>query len=270
LTRIEPRRGLGQLQLAEIWRHGGLLWFLVWRDLKLRYKQAAFGIAWVVLQPVLMMLIFTIFFGHLIHVPSEGLPYPVFLYAGLLPWTMFANSLSKASQSLVSDAHLITKVYFPRVLLPVASTLGSLVDFTISFIVLVALMIHYRVPVSAHIVFVLGFVLMAMVAALAASLWLGALNVRYRDVQATLPFIVQFWFFATPIVYPSELVKGVWRSVYRLNPMVSVIDGFRWALLGSTTPRVGLIAVSAAVAVAGLIGGLIFFRSLERSFADWV
>ena len=270
MIRVEARRGIARLDLGDVLDHLELLTFFVWRDLKVRYKQATLGVAWVALQPLLMMILFSIFFGKLVHVPSDGLPYPVFLYAGLLPWTLFSTGLTNASQSLVSSAHLITKVYFPRIVIPLAAATAAVVDFLIAFLVLVVLMVVYAVRPGTVVVWLPAFILLVLITSLAASLWLGALNVRYRDVQATLPFIVQFWFFATPVVYPSTLVKGSWRAVFALNPMAGAIDGFRWALLRDPPPSALPLVISTAVALLALLGGIVFFRSLERSFADWV
>jgi lipopolysaccharide transport system permease protein len=247
-----------------------LLYFLVWRDIKVRYKQTALGAAWAVLQPVLTMLVFTVFFGRLAKVPSDGIPYPVFAFAALLPWQLFAFALTEASNSLVSNQNLITKVYFPRLLVPIASILAGLVDFAIAFLVLVVLMVYYRIVPTAAVAILPLFILLAVMTALAVGLWLSTLNVRFRDVRYTVPFLTQFWMFATPVAYPSSLVPKQWRTWYGLNPMAGVVEGFRWALLGKSESPGPMLWVSVAAVLAMLLGGLYYFRRTEAIFADVV
>lgn len=245
------------------------MWFFIWRDVKVRYKQTALGIAWAVLQPVMNMLIFTLVFSRLAHVATGGVPYPVFAFCGLLPWQLFAFSLTESSNSVVTNERLISKVYFPRILVPVSAACAGLVDTAVSFLVLMALFAWYGIRPGAALAALPVFLLMALVTALAVGIWLAALNVQYRDVRYVLPFITQFWLFATPVAYPAALVPPRWRVVYGLNPMTGVVEGFRWCLLGGSVPGV-LVGVSAAIVVLLLIGGLYYFRSVERGFADVV
>ena len=270
VTHIVPRTGWAALKLGELWRYRELLYFFVWRDIKVRYKQTILGAAWAVLQPFLTMVVFSIFFGRLANVPSDDLPYPVFAYAALVPWTFFANGLTQASNSVVSNAGMVKKIYFPRLTLPVASVLAGLVDFALAFVVLVGMMFFFNIAPTSNIVWLPLLLLLALVTALGVSLWLAALNVRFRDVRYTVPFLVQFWLFITPIAYPSSLVDGPWRLLYSLNPMVGVVEGFRWALLGTDTTPGPVIIVSSLVALFLLLGGLIYFRRMESSFADIV
>ena len=267
---IRPSSGWISLKLKEVWNYRELLYFLVWRDIKVRYKQTALGAAWAIIQPFFSMVIFSLFFGKLAKMPSDGIPYPIFAYTALVPWTFFANGLSQSSNSLVDSANLIRKVYFPRLTIPIANVLSGLVDFGLAFIVLIGLMLYYGVVPSARMVFLPAFLLLALVTALAVGLWLSVLNVEYRDVRYTLPFLTQFWMFATPIVYPSSLLKEPWRTVYGLNPMVGVVEGFRWALLGTKNSPGPMIAVSAVASLALLVGGAFYFRRMEKTFADVV
>jgi homopolymeric O-antigen transport system permease protein len=268
-TRLSARRGTG-LQFGELWAYRELLYFLVWRDIKVRYKQTALGAAWAILQPVLTMVVFTLFFGNLAKVPSDGIPYPLFSFTGLVPWTLFAYSLTESSGSLVSNQNLITKVYFPRLIIPLASVLSGLVDFAISFGVLLLLMLYYGVVPTVYIWTVPLFVLLAIAAALSVGIWLSALNVEFRDVRYTIPFLTQLWMFVTPLAYASSLVPPRWRIVYGLNPMAGVVEGFRWALLGRTAAPSVLLAISVAVVIVLLVGGILYFRRMERTFADVV
>ena len=268
VTVIEPPSAWVPIRLGEIWEFRDLLYFLSWRDLKVRYKQTFIGAAWAVLQPLLTMIVFTVFFGRLAKIPSDGFPYPVFSFCGLLPWQLFAFALSETSNSLVANKQLVTKVYFPRLLLPVSSLVVGVVDFLIAFVVLLGLMVGYGLLPTWRVVFLPAFVLLALVAALGVGLWLAALNVKYRDVRYTLPFLTQFWMLATPIAYPSSLLSPKWRWVYGLNPMAGVVEGFRWALLGAREAIGPMLVVSAGASVLILIGGLFFFRRIERSFAD--
>jgi lipopolysaccharide transport system permease protein len=266
---IRPSRGWVALDLRALWRYRELLYFLTWRDIKVRYKQTIFGAAWAILQPLFTMIVFSVFFGRLAKMPSDGIPYPIFAYCALVPWSYFAGALDRASNSLVGSSHLITKVYFPRLAIPVSAVMAGLVDFGIAFVVLLGMMLYYGfVPTIAALTLPL-FLLLAIAAALAVGLWLSALNVQYRDVRYTVPFLTQFWLFATPIAYPSSLVPEQWRALYGLNPMAGVVEGFRWALLGKEPPG-PLLVVSTVVVVLLLIGGLYYFRRMEKTFADLV
>ena len=267
---IRPARGWVSLNLRELWEYRELLYFLVWRDVKVRYKQTALGATWAILQPFLTMVVFSVFFGGLAKVPSDGIPYPVFSFAALVPWQLFAHALTESGNSLVASQQLITKVYFPRLVIPMSAVLAGLVDFGIAFVVLLGMMAYYGIMPTAAILTLPLFLLLAVAAALAVGLWLSALNVQYRDVRYTLPFLTQFWMYATPIAYPSSLVPERLRSVYGLNPMAGVVEGFRWALLG-TAGNVGpMVFVSAFAVTVLLIGGLMYFRRMEDTFADVV
>ncbi|HET6573939.1 MAG TPA: ABC transporter permease [Fimbriiglobus sp.] len=270
VTRIRPSGGWRALDLAELWRYRELLFFLTLRDVKLRYKQTALGIAWAVLQPLLTMAVFTIFFGKLGKMPSDGKPYAVFVLAALVPWQLFAYALTQSSNSLVAEQRLITKVYFPRLIVPVASVLAGLVDFAVAFVLLLLLMAGYGVVPSWGVLAAPVFALFAVLTALAVGLWLSALNVQYRDVRYTIPFLTQFWLFVTPVAYPASIVPEAYRPLYGLNPMAGVVEGFRWALLGTDAPDWGLVTVSAGVVVLLLTGGLFYFRRMEKTFADVV
>jgi lipopolysaccharide transport system permease protein len=267
---ITASRGWISLHLGELWSYRELLFFLVWRNVKVRYKQTALGVAWAVLQPLVTMVVFSVFFGRLVGVPSDGLPYPVFTYTALLPWQLFAQALTESSNSLVSSQHLITKVYFPRLVIPLSAVLSGLVDFCFSFFVLLGLLLFYGIAVTLNIVALPVLVLLTLATALSVGLWLSALGVQYRDVRYIVPFLTQSWLFITPIAYSSSLVPERWRGVYGLNPMTGVVEGFRWALLGQTGGTVTLVAVSSVAVALLLIGGLIYFRRAERVFADVV
>jgi lipopolysaccharide transport system permease protein len=270
VIRIQPSRGWVSLKLGEIWAYRDLLYFLAWRDVKIRYKQTALGAAWAILQPVFTMLIFTLFFGRLAKMPSDGIPYSIFAFAALVPWTFFANGLSQSSNSLVGNAHLIKKVFFPRLIVPISSILSGLVDFALAFLVLLGMCVFYRMPLTGAILWVPFLLALTLATALGAGLWLSALNVQFRDVRHAVPFLVQAWMFASPIAYPSSLLSEPWRTIYGLNPMVGVVEGFRWALLGTSTAPGPLLVVSSLAALALLIGGAFYFRRMERSFADVV
>lgn len=267
---ITPTRGWAALNLREVWQYRELLYFLTWRDVKVRYKQTAIGAAWAVLQPFMTMVVFSIIFGRLAGVPSDGVPYPVFTYAALLPWTFFASALTQSGTSLVNNANLVSKVYFPRLVIPVAAVLAGAVDFAVAFVVLLGLMLFYGIVPGVAVLAVPLFLLLAFMVALGVGLWLSALDVKYRDVRYTIPFLTQFWLFATPVAYPSSLIPEQWRLLYGLNPMVGVVEGFRWALLGQQAASGDLILVSIIVVVALFVGGLFFFRRVERDFADVV
>ena len=268
--RIQPSQGWVSLQLRDLWTYRELLYFFIWRDVKVRYKQTALGAAWAVIQPLFTMLIFSLFFGRLARIPSDGLPYPLFAYAALVPWTFFAQGLTQSADSLVGQGNLIKKIYFPRLAIPLSTVSAGLVDFSISFTVLLGMMARYGVRPSRNIIWLPFLLLLAFATSLGAGLWLSALNVRFRDVKYALPFIVQFWMFATPIAYPSTLLHGQWRTVFALNPMVGVAEGFRWALLGTKTAPGPMLLASTIAALLVLIGGAFYFRRMEKSFADVV
>lgn len=267
---IKPSRSLFNLELAAVWEFRELLYFLVWRDVKVRYKQTIIGVAWAVLQPLMTMIIFTVIFGHLANIPSDGLPFSIFTFAALLPWNYFSQAISRVGLSLVGEANLIMKVYFPRLIIPIASVVAPLTDFFVSFLVLLVMMGWFGITPGWNILCLPVFLLLAVMTALAIGLWLSPLNVRYRDIGHTIPFLIQFWLFASPVAYPVSLVPEKWRLLYSLNPMVGVIEGFRWALLGTQSPAFGVMAVSAVVVVALLLGGIVFFKRMERTFADVV
>lgn len=265
---VQPSSGWIALNLAELWQYRELLYFMTWRDVKVRYKQTVLGAAWAILQPFFAMVVFSLFFGRLAGVPSDGLPYPVFAFAALVPWQMFANGLNQSSASMVTGANLIKKVYFPRLVLPISAVLSGGVDFLLAFGVLIAMMAWFGVVPTAAIVWLPLLVLLALATALGAGLWLTAMNVQFRDVRHALPFLINAWMFATPIAYPSSLLPEPWRSLYGLNPMAGVVEGFRWALLGTDTAPGAIVWVSALAAVALLLSGAFYFRRMERSFAD--
>ena len=267
---IRPSRGRLALNLRELWQYRELLYFLVWRDVKVRYKQTALGAAWAIIQPFFTMVVFSVFFGLLARVPSEGMPYPIFAYSALVPWMFFANAVTQASNSLVDQERLITKVYFPRLIIPSAVVLAGLVDLAIAFGVLLGMMLFYGIPPTPAIWAIPFFILLAAATALGVGLWLSALNVQYRDVRYAVPFLVQFWLFATPIAYPSSLVPEPWRAFYGLNPMAGVVEGFRWALLGKAHLPGMLLVVSICTVALLLIGGLLYFKRMERTFSDVV
>jgi lipopolysaccharide transport system permease protein len=267
---IDARESRLGNQFRDLWAYRELLYFLAWRDFKVRYKQTVLGAAWAIIQPLFTMVVFSIFFGYLGKIPSDGIPYPVFAYCALLPWSLFAHALNESSNSLVNNQGLLTKVYFPRLIIPIAPLFVGLVDFGIAFVVLLGLMLFYGILPGFPLIAAPLFVLMAVVTALAVGMWLSALNVQYRDVRYTIPFLTQLWLFATPVAYPSSLLPEPWRSLYGLNPMAGVVEGFRWALLGRTTAPGPLIAVSCLAVIALLIGGLWYFNRMEQTFADVV
>lgn len=269
-TTVRPSSGWVAVRPGELWDYRELFYFLTWRDIKVRYKQTAFGAAWAVLQPFLTMVVFSLFFGSLAGISSGDVPYPVFAFAALVPWTFFATAVALAGNSLVEQERILAKVYFPRLIVPTAAVLACLVDFAIAFVVLLIMMLVYGIVPSAAILTLPFFVLLAALAALAVSLWLSALNVLYRDVRYVIPFLVQLWLFVSPVAYPSSLVPEPWDAVYGLNPMAGVIDGFRWALLSEAEPPGPMLAVSVLATGALLAGGLLYFRRMERSFADVV
>lgn len=270
--KIEPSHGWALPRLKEIWEYRELVYFLAWRDIKVRYKQTVLGGAWAVIQPFMTMIVFTVFFGILAKVPSDGVPYPVFAYTALVPWTYFANSLTQASNSTVFARGLVDKVYFPRVILPVAAMVSGLVDFAIAFVVLLGLLLYYGMfPTLSNLLLLPALMLFAIITSLGVGLWLSTLNVLYRDVAFVAPFILQFWLFATPVAYSSSLVPARWRVLYGINPMTGVVQGFRGALLGiGTTGFDPMLLVSVAISLLLLVTGLIYFRNYERTFADFV
>ncbi len=270
VTTIGPASTSFCLELRELWDYRELIYFLAWRDVKVRYKQTVLGAAWAIVQPFTTMVVFSIFFGRLAHLPSEGVPYPIFAYSALVPWTFFATALAQATNSLIAHERVIAKVYFPRLVLPVASLLAGLPDLLIAFSVLVVLMLAYGVTPTVAVVTTPLFALLAMATALAVGLWLSALNVQYRDVRYALPFLIQFWLFATPIAYPSTLLPEPWRDLYGLNPMAGVVEGFRWALLGTAETSLWMLLLSMAATTVLLLGGIYYFRRVEKSFADVV
>ena len=269
-TIIEPSRGWVSLELREIWEYRELLFFLIWRDVKVRYKQTVLGAAWAIIQPFTAMVIFSIVFGRLARLPSDGLPYPIFTYTALLPWNFFATALSRSGGSLVGSASLITKVYFPRLIIPISAAVGGAVDFAIAFLILLGMMAFYGILPTAAVLAMPLLLLLALATALGVGLWLSALNVRYRDVGYIIPFLVQVWLYASPVAYSSSLVPEHWRPLYGLNPMAGVVEGFRWALLGTAWQPGPLIAVSVGVVIVILVSGALYFRRTEKTFADVV
>ena len=267
---IRPPQGWSSLGLRELWEYRELLYFLVWRDVKVRYKQTALGAAWAVIQPVFMMVAFSLFFGKLGGIPSDGVPYPVFTFCALLPWQLFAHALTESSNSLVGNQNLLTKVYFPRLVVPISAVLGGLVDFAIAFVILLGMMAYFGIVPGVAVLTLPFFILLAVMTALGVGLWLSALNVQYRDVRYTIGFLIQFWLFATPVAYPSSLIPEGWRALYGLNPMAGVVEGFRWALLGKAAAPGPLLAVSVGVVVLIFVSGLYYFRRMEETFADLI
>ena len=270
IIRISSSTSWLALRLGELWNHRELLYFFVWRDVKVRYKQTAIGAAWAIIQPLLTVFTFTIIFDKFAKMPSDGLPYPVFSYAALLPWNYFAKSLNGSIGSVVESANLITKVYFPRLLLPIAATVSGLIDFGISFIFLLVMMAWYGILPTWGALLLPGFILLAMLTALSVGLWLAVINVRFRDVGQVTSFLIQIWLFASPVAYPVSVVPEKWRALYSLNPMAGVIEGFRWVLLGKQMPDIVSIITSIAVVLLLLVGGIIFFKRMENTFADIV
>jgi lipopolysaccharide transport system permease protein len=267
LITIKPQRGWVSLELGDLWRYRELLVLLTWRDIKVRYAQTVLGATWAILQPLLTMVIFSVIFGQLAKLPSDGIPYPVFTYVALLPWQLFAFSLINSSQSLVGSQNLVSKVYFPRLIIPIASVLPGLVDFAISFLVLIGMLVYYQIPLSLRILSLPLFLALAVASALAVGLWLSALNVEYRDIRHVVPFLTLFWQYATPVAYSASLIPEKWRLLYGLNPMTGVVEGFRWALLGSGRVD-GMVWVSIGIIVVILVSGLAYFKRMEATFAD--
>jgi lipopolysaccharide transport system permease protein len=270
VTVVRPRKGWVALDLQDLWHYRELLYFLVWRNIKVRYKQTVLGAFWALLQPFMTMVVFSVLFGKLAKMPSDGLPYPLFAYCGLLPWQLFSYAMTESGNSLISNQQLITKVYFPRLVVPISAVLSGLVDFGISFCLLLVMLPFYGIMPTARLLVLPLFILFAIVSAMAVGLWLSALNVEFRDVRYTIPFLTQFWMFVTPVAYPSSLVPAKWRALVGLNPMAGVVEGFRWALLGSGTASGILMLVSVVIVVVLLFGGLAYFRRMETTFADLV
>ena len=265
---VEPKKGLFHLDLQAVWKYRELLYFLIWRDLKVRYKQTVIGAGWAIIQPLMTMVIFTLVFGKFAKVPSDGLPYPIFAYTALLPWIYFSQAISRSSTSVVGGANLIRKIYFPRLIIPISAAVAPLVDFAIAFVILLGMMVWYGTAPNWGVLALPLFLLLALVTSLAVTFWLSALNVVYRDVSYIIPFLTQIWMFASPVAYPISLVPEKWRLLYSLNPMVGVIEGFRWALLGKESPDFGVMVLSTAVVLVIFISGIVYFKHMERTFAD--
>ena len=264
---IEPQRGWAALELGDLWRYRELLFLLTWRDIKVRYMQTVLGIGWAILQPLLTMVIFSVIFGQLAKLPSDGIPYPIFTFTALLPWQLFAFALTNSSNSLVGSQSLVSKVYFPRLVIPIASVLPGLVDFAFSFLILLVMMVYYHIPMNARMLTLPLFLALALASALAVGLWLSALNVEYRDIRYVVPFLTLFWQYLTPVAYSASLIPEKWRLLYGLNPMTGVVEGFRWALLGNGHIN-GLIWVSLTIIIVLLVSGLVYFKRMEATFAD--
>ncbi|MDT7041551.1 ABC transporter permease [Candidatus Nitronereus thalassa] len=265
---IEPTKGLFHVDLLEIWKHRELLYFLIWRDIKVKYKQTVIGASWAIIQPVMTMIIFTVIFGNFANIPSDGIPYPIFAYTALLPWTYFSQAVTRTSLGVLGNSVLITKVYFPRLIIPIASAVAPLIEFCLSFLVLTGLMAWFNVVPTWGIVLLPLFLLLALFTALGVGLFLSALHVRYRDVGHSIGFLIQFWMYASPVIYPLSLVPEGWRFLYSLNPMVGVIEGFRWAILGKVNPDLVAMGLSGGMVVTLLALGILYFNRMERYFAD--
>ena len=265
---IEPPGKWWNLRFPDLWQYRELLYFLIWRELKVRYKQTALGVFWAILQPFLTMVIFSLVFGRFAQLPSDGFPYPIFTFVGLLPWQLFSRALSDASQSIVSNQQMVSKIYFPRIFLPASTVLASLVDFAIAFIILLGMMAYYGIAPTWRILVLPVFIVAAIFSALSVGMWLSAVNVQYRDIKYITPFIVQFWLYATPVAYSSSLFPEIWRPFLGLNPMAGVVDGFRWALLGQQIESTPLIYISLVTILVLLVGGLAYFQKMEQTFAD--
>jgi len=268
ITEIVPSTGWHSVNFREVWAYRELLWLLAQRDVSVRYKQSIVGIGWAVFQPVMTMLVFTVIFGIFAKLPSDGVPYPIFTYCALLPWNYFARSLGDSSDSLVGSSHLITKVYFPRLILPISKVFAGLIDFAIAFVILLAMMVWYGIPPTKGIFLLPLFIVIAMLCALGVGLWFTALNVKYRDVKFVVPFVVQFWMYASPVAYSTSLIPEKWRVLYGLNPMAGVVEGFRWALLGKEAPGIEMILIPLAIIICVFVSGMYYFKKMERTFAD--
>jgi lipopolysaccharide transport system permease protein len=268
---IKPSKGLAALNLRDLWIYRELIFFMMWRDVKVKYKQTLLGMAWAVIQPVMTMLVFTFLFDRIAKLPTDGIPYPVFSFTALLPWGLFVVALNQGSRSLVAHNNMVTKIYFPRLILPMSSVFAGLVDFAIAFVILVGLMLYFRVTPAYELLWTLPFfLLLALITALGVALWLSAFNVKYRDVNHALPFLTQFWLFLTPVAYSSSVISEKWQILYSLNPMAGVVNGFRWALLGSGNGPDITLWISATISILIFISGLFYFRSMEKTFADTI
>lgn len=267
-TVIEPSKGWVPIKVKELVEYRDLFYFFIWRDVKVRYKQTILGVFWAILQPLITMVIFSLFFGRLANVPSDGLPYPIFSYTALVPWTFFANGVTQASNSLVQNSNMIKKIYFPRLIMPTSAVLGGLLDFCLAFLVLLGMMVFYRIYPTINVIWLPLFLLLAIITTIGVSLWLSAMNVLFRDVRYIVPFLIQVWLFLTPIAYPSSLIPEKLQPLYGLNPMAGVVEGFRWALLGTDTFPGPMLLVSFLVAIVFLVSGVFYFRRMEKSFAD--
>ena len=268
---IKPSKGLAALNLRDLWIYRELVFFMVWRDVKVKYKQTLLGMAWAVIQPIMTMLVFTFLFDRVAKLPTDGIPYPVFSFTALLPWGLFIVALNQGSRSLVAHNNMVTKIYFPRLILPMSSVFAGLVDFAIAFVILIALMIYFQVTPAYHLLWTLPlFLLLAVITALGVALWLSAINVKYRDVNHALPFLTQFWLFVTPVAYSASVISEKWQLLYSLNPMAGVVNGFRWALLGTGSGPDAALWVSVAISILIFISGLFYFRSMEKTFADTI
>lgn len=270
VVRIEPSKGWVSLNIKEIWQYRELLFFLAWRDVKVKYKQTIMGATWAIIQPFFTMVVFSLFFGKLAKIPSDGVPYPIFSFAALVPWTYFSNSLNQSTNSIVGSANLIKRVYFPRLILPISNVLPGLLDFAIAFAVLIIMMIYFNIYPTWKVVFLPFLLILALVTALGVGLWFTSMNVKFRDVRYIVPFLTQFWLFATPIAYPSTLLSEPWRTIYGINPMVGVVEGFRWALIGTDTKPGFIIIVSSLISITIFLTGIYYFRKTEKNFADIV
>jgi lipopolysaccharide transport system permease protein len=269
-TVIEPSKGWVSLQLHELWNYRELIYFFIWRDIKIRYRQTILGAAWAVLQPFLTMVVFSIFFGRLAGVPSDGVPYPIFSYAALVPWTFFATGVSMAANTLVNNANMLKKIYFPRLTMEIAAVIGGLIDFILAFVVLLGMMLFFKIVPTKNVIWLPLFLLLALITSLGVGFWLSALNVQFRDVRYVVPFLIQLWLFITPVAYSSSLIQEPWRTFYGLNPMAGVVEGFRWVLLNTDTAPGVMTFISALVALALFVSGIYYFRRMERTFADVV
>ena len=268
---IKPTTGLAALNLRDLWVYRELVFFMIWRQLKVRYKQTALGALWAIIQPLMTMIVFNFIFGNVAKVPTDNIPYPIFSYTALLPWGLFTTALNQASRSLTTNQNMVTKIYFPRLVLPISSVLAGLVDFAIAFVILIGLMFYYGVTPAWNVLWTLPFfLLLSIIAALGVSLWLSAINVQYRDVNYALPFITQFWLFITPVAYSASVISEKWQLVYSLNPMAGVVNGFRWALLGAGSGPDMALWISVIISLVILVSGLIYFRNMERTFADTI
>jgi len=268
---IKPTTGLAALNLRDLWIYRELVFFMIWRNLKVRYKQTLLGASWAIIQPLMTMIVFNFIFGRVAKVPTDGIPYPIFSYTALLPWGLFTTALNQASRSLTTNQNMVTKIYFPRLVLPISSVLAGLVDFAIAFVILIGLMFYYRVTPAWNVLWTLPFfLLLSIIAALGVSLWLSAINVQYRDVNYALPFLTQFWLFITPVAYSASVISDKWQLVYSLNPMAGVVNGFRWALLGAGNGPDLALWISVGISLLILVSGLFYFRNMERTFADTI